>query len=78
MLTVNEAYKIAEKGINDALTHCCETDKQYIFYFDSGDGSPYITVDKRTRQKGYLPVPPLSNLDIIERAKEIDIATITK
>lgn len=76
MITAKKAYEFAKRGINAALTHCYETDGMYIFYFDSGDGSPFITVDKHIMKKGYMPVPPLANLDIIERAKEIDIATI--
>jgi hypothetical protein len=78
MITVNDAYKIAKRGIKDALVFCGDAGDRYVFYFDSGDGSPYITVNKHTMKRDFLPVPPLSNLDIVERAKEIDIATLTE
>jgi hypothetical protein len=78
VLDVKEAYTIAKAGIKDKLTDCYDTGNAFAFYFDSGDGSPYIVVNKKTKEKTFLTVPPVSNIRKLEQGKKINADEITK
>jgi len=72
-MTAAEAYKIAMKGKKGQLTHCYDIGNAYAFYFDEGDGSPFIVIAKSDGKESLLQIPPISNIKILESGKEIPI-----
>lgn len=74
-----EAKKIAEKQMPTMrIESCFDIGDRYVFSFtdENGDtppGTPFICVDKQSREISELTVPPIQNLDIIEAGTEIEL-----
>ena len=75
-MTAAQALKIAIKGTKGQLTHCYDIGDAYAFYFDEGDGSPFIVIAKNDGEKSFLHIPPISNIKLLESGKKIPIEKI--
>lgn len=74
MIGVKSAYLIASRGTSGKLTDCYDIGDSFAFYFDEGDGSPYIIVNKTTAKKSRMFVPPISNLRILENGIKLNVS----
>lgn len=48
---------------------------EWAFYFGTDDdaGAPYITVNKKTGDLGFLIIPPFENLDRLKAGKKLPL-----
>lgn len=75
-MTVEQAYKIALQGRHGKLTHCYDIGDAFAFYFDEGDGTPFVAVGKKDGKIKLLHMPPISNLKKIEDGTAIPIEQV--
>lgn len=75
-MTAKQAYKIAAQGKEGALTNCYDIGYAFAFYFDEGDGSPFVIIDKSSGEKSYMHIPPISNIEILENGEPVPIGEI--
>lgn len=73
MISIQNAITIAEKELTEyPVNEVLDLANNWGVCFDSGNppipGVPVITVHKQTGNIGFLTVPPIENLDIIETA----------
>lgn len=76
MISLKTGKEIAEKEFSEfPIGRIIDIGEMWAFCFDSGEppvpGAPIVTVGKEDGEIGYLPVPPIENLDIIENGKVI-------
>jgi hypothetical protein len=85
MIEVKQAFFAAledakRKYTKVELFACFDIGDKYAFTFKSGGktlyGAPVFTVEKNTGELGYLSIPPLENLKMLEKGTKIDISTI--
>lgn len=76
MIGVKSAYLIASRGVSGKLTDCYDIGNYFAFYFDEGDGSPYIVVNKKTAKKSRMFIPPISNMKILESGTKLNVSEI--
>ena len=81
-MTAQEAYKKAkEEALDFPLLWCLDIGDGYAFFFSPEPippGLPIVTVDKISGNIGFLTIPPLENLDLLDKGKEIPIDTLNK
>ena len=76
MMTVAQAKKLAADTYSEyPIAEILDIGDRWALSFDSGDpplpGIPTVTVNKETGEVGWLPIPPLENLEILEKGKVI-------
>lgn len=76
MISVKQAYLIASRGYSKKLTDCYDIGSAFVFYFDEGDGSPYIVVNKSNGKKSRMFIPPISNMSILENGVKLKVSEI--
>ena len=82
MITREKAYRIAKrKNKNFKIIGCIELVDKYVFSFgvdgdDIPPGVPMISVSKKNGKIDYIMIPPIENLDILEKGKEFDLTII--
>ena len=77
MISLKRAKEIAVKEFSEyPIGEIIDIGSRWAFCFDSGDppvpGIPVVTVSKEDGKTGYLPVPPLENLDILSNGTVIE------
>ena len=81
MITPKEAYNKAKKEALDfPLLWCLDIDDRYAFFFSPEPippGLPIVTVNKTSGNIGFLTIPPLENIDLLNKGKEIKIDMIS-
>lgn len=75
-MTVEEAYKIAVRGRHGKLTYCYDVGDSFAFYFEEGEGTPFVTVGKKDGEIKLLHIPPISNLKKIEDGAAIPVEQV--
>ena len=78
MINFEKAIDIAQKQFPDyPIFDATDIGKKWAFSFDTGEpaipGIPYVCINKFTGAVDYLTIPPIENLDIIEKGKKITI-----
>lgn len=76
MISVKQAYLIASRDYSRKLTDCYDIGSSFVFYFDEGDGSPYIVVNKSDGRKSRMFMPPISNMRILENGVKLKVSEI--
>lgn len=76
MISLSEAKQIAVKECNEyPVAEIVDIGNRWAFCFDTGDPPipdvPPVTVDKETGAVGWLTVPPLENLTILDEGKVV-------
>lgn len=77
-MTVEKAYKIAARGRVGRLTHCYDIGNAFAFYFDEGDGTPFVVVSKKDGEVELMHIPPVSNIKKLENGTKIPIEMAAK
>ena len=77
MIELEKARKIAQKEYPEyPIVETIDIGDRWAFSLDSGDppvpGIPYIVVGKNDGAVGHLTIPPLENLDILEKGIVIE------
>lgn len=78
MITVKKACELAKaeaEGLR--VCSCVDIGDKYVFSFsaENGDlipGTPVISVSKENGSLGYINIPPLENLKLLQAGKEIE------
>ena len=70
MISLKKGKEIAVKEFSEfPICEIIDIGNLWAFCFDSGDppvpGVPVVTVSKENGKTGYLSIPPLENLDIL-------------
>lgn len=76
MISIEKAIRIAKKEISEyPVDAVVDLHDKWGVFFDSGDvpapDIPVITVDKQSGKTGFLTIPPIENLDVLESAKVV-------
>ena len=76
MMTVAQAKKLAADTYSEyPIAEILDIGDRWASSFDSGDpplpGIPTVTVNKETGEVGWLTIPPLENLETLEKGKAI-------
>lgn len=82
LMDVKAAYQIAKADMEGrVLARCLDAGDRWVFIFElpSADdltpGELPITVDKATGAVGYLPIPPVENLQLLKTGKPVPVGT---
>lgn len=79
MITVEQATEKAKTENPGMIAESCtDIGDQWAFYFipasgEEATGEPYTTVDKETGTVGFLTIPPISNLLLIQKGTRIQL-----
>jgi len=76
MISVKEAKQIAVKEYSEyPVAEILDIGNRWVFCFDTGDppipGTGMVTVDKETGEVGWLTIPPLENIALLEAGKVV-------
>lgn len=77
MITYEEAYKKAKKENEDLkIISCVDIGEKYVFSFgidkdNIPPGIPMVSVSKGNAKVEYFTIPPLENIDLLEKGKEL-------
>ena len=76
MISLKQGKEIAIKEFSEfPIGEIIDIGEMWAFCYDSGEppvpGALIVTVSKEDGKIGYLPIPPIKNLDIIENGKII-------
>lgn len=76
MMTVAQAKKLAADTYSEyPIVEILDIGDRWAFSFDSGDpplpGIPTVTVNKETGEVGWLTIPPLENLELLNAGKVV-------
>lgn len=76
MITLEKAKIIAQEQMSEySIAEIIDIGDQWAFCFDTGEnpvpGVPVITVSKKDGLTNILPIPPLENLEVLNKGKTI-------
>lgn len=77
MISLKRAKELAVEEFSEyPIGEIIDIGSRWAFCFDSGEppvpGIPVVTVSKEDGKTGYLPIPPLENLDILNGGTAIE------
>lgn len=77
MIDIVKAKGLAQKEVPDyPIDKAVDIKDRFVFFYDTGEppipGAPIVTVNKQNGEIGYMTIPPLENLDIIESGTVIE------
>lgn len=82
-MDVKAAFEIAKQGMEGrVLARCLDAGDRWIFCFEQENaddltpGDFPVTVDKATGKPGYLPIPPIENLQVLKAGKAVPVKAL--
>lgn len=77
MIDIVKAKELAQKEVPDyQINKAVDIGDRFVFFYDTGEppipGAPIVTISKQKGEVGYITIPPIENIDIIEAGKVIE------
>ena len=82
MITIKEAKNKAKAEMPELeIISCIDIGNRYAFSFgvdkdNIPPGTPIVCIDKEKGEISFLTIPPIRNIELLEKGKEIDLTTI--